>query len=94
VGPASAGHGWLSRTLNARVLLLELAGTIRRTPMDMRAVSQDEIPTLVRTHMVRTGENLTRIAQKCHGKASLYTRIFEANRDSSAIPTTLAKEWC
>jgi nucleoid-associated protein YgaU len=59
--------------------------------MEPRAISQDEIPTLVRRHMVRTGENLTGIAQKYYGKASLSTRIFEANRDQLSDPDNVSE---
>ena len=32
-------------------------------------------------HVVEKGDTLTAIAQKHYGKASLYTKIFDANRD-------------
>ena len=35
----------------------------------------------MRTHEVAKGETLTGLAQKYYGKASAYTKIFEANRD-------------
>ena len=39
-----------------------------------------------RTHKVLKGENLTGIAQKYYGKASLYMKVFEANRDQLNDP--------
>jgi nucleoid-associated protein YgaU len=39
-----------------------------------------------RTHTVKHGETLTHIAQHYYGKASEYTRIFEANRDKLSDP--------
>jgi nucleoid-associated protein YgaU len=39
-----------------------------------------------RTHKVQGGETLTHIAQRYYGKASEYSRIFEANRDQLTDP--------
>jgi nucleoid-associated protein YgaU len=33
------------------------------------------------THVVQSGDTLSKIAQKYYGDASLYTKIFQANRD-------------
>ena len=42
--------------------------------------AEPEAPT-ERYHMVSAGDTLGHIAQKYYGKASEYTKIFEANRD-------------
>lgn len=39
-----------------------------------------------RTHKVAKGETLSHIAQRYYGKASEYTKIFEANRDKLSDP--------
>jgi nucleoid-associated protein YgaU len=39
-----------------------------------------------RTHTVAKGETLSHIAQRYYGKASMYNRIFEANRDQLNDP--------
>ena len=39
-----------------------------------------------RVHVVERGDTLSAIAQKHYGKASLYMKIFEANRDQLKNP--------
>lgn len=39
-----------------------------------------------RTHTVKKGETLSKIAQETYGKASAYTKIFEANKDQLKDP--------
>lgn len=45
-------------------------------------------PTVVapKVHVVEKGDTLSAIAKKYYGKASLYTKIFEANRDVLTDP--------
>jgi nucleoid-associated protein YgaU len=40
-------------------------------------------------HEVQKGETLSKIAQKYYGDASLYPKIFEANRDSIKDPNVI-----
>ncbi len=40
-------------------------------------------------HEVKKGETLSKIAQKYYGDASLYPKIFEANRDSIKDPNLI-----
>jgi len=40
-------------------------------------------------HEVSSGETLSKIAQKYYGDASLYPKIFEANRDSIKDPNMI-----
>ncbi len=41
------------------------------------------------THVVASGDTLGKIAQKYYGDASLYTQIFEANRDVLKDPNKI-----
>jgi len=41
------------------------------------------------THTVQSGDTLSKIAQKYYGDASLYTKIFEANRDQLKDPNRI-----
>ncbi|MGH9367614.1 MAG: LysM peptidoglycan-binding domain-containing protein [Thermoanaerobaculia bacterium] len=40
-------------------------------------------------HEVQKGETLSKIAQKYYGDASLYPKIFEANRDTIKDPNLI-----
>ena len=40
-------------------------------------------------HEVKSGETLSKIAQRYYGDASLYPRIFEANRDTLKDPNLI-----
>jgi len=40
-------------------------------------------------HEVQKGETLSKIAQKYYGDPSLYTKIFEANKDSIKDPNLI-----
>ena len=40
-------------------------------------------------HEVQKGETLSKIAQRYYGDASLYTKIFEANRDTIKNPDVI-----
>ncbi len=51
--------------------------------------SNAEAKKPTRIHVVRSGENLSSIAKKVYGKASLYTVIYEANRDTLRSPDDL-----
>ena len=42
------------------------------------------------THVVQSGDTLSKIAQKYYGDAALYTRIFEANRDVLKDPNKIS----
>jgi nucleoid-associated protein YgaU len=41
------------------------------------------------THVVQSGDTLSKIAGKYYGDASLYTKIFEANRDVLSDPNKI-----
>jgi len=41
------------------------------------------------TYVVQSGDSLSKIAQKYYGDASLYTKIFEANRDILKDPNKI-----
>jgi nucleoid-associated protein YgaU len=43
-------------------------------------------PPQEQIHVVEKGESLSKIAQKYYGKASLWTRIHEANKDQIKNP--------
>jgi len=40
-------------------------------------------------HVVEAGENLSKIAKKYYGDPSLYTKIFEANKDQIKDPNLI-----
>jgi nucleoid-associated protein YgaU len=40
-------------------------------------------------HVVQPGDTLSKIAQKYYGDASLYTKIFQANRDVLSDPNKI-----
>jgi nucleoid-associated protein YgaU len=42
------------------------------------------------TYVVQSGDTLSKIAQKYYGDASLYTRIFQANRDVLSDPNKIS----
>jgi nucleoid-associated protein YgaU len=42
------------------------------------------------THTVVPGDTLSKIAQKYYGDASLYTQIFQANRDVLSDPNKIS----
>jgi nucleoid-associated protein YgaU len=42
------------------------------------------------THVVVSGDTLSKIAQKYYGDASLYTKIFQANRDVLSDPNKIS----
>jgi len=41
-------------------------------------------------HVVQSGDTLSKIAQKYYGDASLYTQIFQANRDVLSDPNKIS----
>jgi nucleoid-associated protein YgaU len=41
------------------------------------------------THVVQSGDTLSKIAEKYYGDASLYTKIFQANRDLLSDPNKI-----
>jgi nucleoid-associated protein YgaU len=41
------------------------------------------------THVVQSGDSLSKIAQKYYGDPSMYTQIFEANRDILKDPNKI-----
>jgi nucleoid-associated protein YgaU len=41
------------------------------------------------THLVQSGDTLSKIAEKYYGDASLYTKIFQANRDVLSDPNKI-----
>jgi nucleoid-associated protein YgaU len=41
------------------------------------------------THVVQSGDTLSKIAQKYYGDPSMYTQIFEANRDVLKDPNKI-----
>jgi nucleoid-associated protein YgaU len=41
-------------------------------------------------HVVQSGDTLSKIAQKYYGDASLYTKIFQANRDVLSDPNRIS----
>jgi len=41
-------------------------------------------------HVVQSGDTLSKIAQKYYGDASLYTKIFQANRDVLSDPNKIS----
>ena len=43
----------------------------------------------MQTHVVVSGDTLSKIAQKYYGDASLYQQIFEANRDILKDPNKI-----
>jgi nucleoid-associated protein YgaU len=42
------------------------------------------------TYVVQSGDTLSKIAQRYYGDASLYTKIFEANRDVLKDPNKIS----
>jgi nucleoid-associated protein YgaU len=42
------------------------------------------------TYVVQAGDTLSKIAQRYYGDASLYTKIFEANRDVLKDPNRIS----
>lgn len=42
------------------------------------------------TYVVQAGDTLSKIAQKYYGDATLYTKIFEANRDVLKDPNRIS----
>jgi nucleoid-associated protein YgaU len=42
------------------------------------------------TYVVQSGDSLSKIAQRFYGDASLYTKIFEANRDLLKDPNKIS----
>ncbi|HXY75677.1 MAG TPA: LysM peptidoglycan-binding domain-containing protein [Steroidobacteraceae bacterium] len=41
------------------------------------------------THLVQSGDTLSKLAQRYYGDASLYTKIFQANRDVLSDPNKI-----
>jgi nucleoid-associated protein YgaU len=41
------------------------------------------------THVVQSGETLSKIAEKYYGDASLYPKVFQANRDVLSDPNKI-----
>jgi nucleoid-associated protein YgaU len=41
-------------------------------------------------HVVQSGDTLSKIAQKYYGDASLYSKIFQANRDVLSDPNKIS----
>jgi len=41
------------------------------------------------THVVQSGDTLSKLAQRYYGDASLYTKIFQANRDILSDPNKI-----
>jgi nucleoid-associated protein YgaU len=42
------------------------------------------------TYVVQSGDTLSKIAQKYYGDATLYTKIFQANRDVLSDPNKIS----
>ena len=49
----------------------------------------DDNNPYTQTHVVQSGDTLSKIAQKYYGDPSLYTQIFEANRDILKDPNKI-----
>jgi len=54
---------------------------------DEKNTRQPTTPTQI--HVVQSGDSLSKIAEKYYGDASLYTKIFEANRDVLSDPNKI-----
>ena len=50
-------------------------------------------PPKEQIHVVQKGESLSKIAQKYYGKASLWTKIHEANKDQIKNPDLIQPGW-
>ena len=57
-----------------------------KTPAD-KAPAADNPYT--QTYVVQSGDTLSKIAEKYYGDASLYTKIFQANRDVLSDPNKI-----
>ncbi len=74
---------------NARVEADNVLNTIRVESAPAKAAAPAEAPEQaeeVEWYEVKAGDTLGRIAQHFYGKASLYPKIFEANRDTLSNP--------
>ncbi|HTT42529.1 MAG TPA: LysM peptidoglycan-binding domain-containing protein [Steroidobacteraceae bacterium] len=55
----------------------------------LEATMADDNNPYTQTHVVQSGETLSKIAQKYYGDASLYDKIFQANRDVLKDPNKI-----
>ena len=70
-----------------------MAAAPRRVGNTETPMADDKKPAAdnpyTQTHVVQAGDTLSRIAEKYYGDASLYTRIFQANRDVLSDPNKI-----
>jgi nucleoid-associated protein YgaU len=69
----------------------ERTGKLRITPnrgIPEDAMADDNNP-YTQTHVVQSGDTLSKIAQKYYGDPALYDKIFQANRDVLKDPNKI-----
>jgi nucleoid-associated protein YgaU len=64
------------------------AGHTEDTMADDKTPAADNPYTQI--HVVQSGDTLSKIAQKYYGDASLYPKIFQANRDVLSDPNKIS----
>lgn len=76
----------IMREFSARVEAENVVNSLTVMPAKQATVPPPSVPPTVRLHEVVRGDTLSGLAKKYYGKASLYMKIFEANRDQISNP--------
>jgi nucleoid-associated protein YgaU len=81
-------HAWCQRDETCALPQRRAASTDTEDTMaDDKNPAADNPYT--QTHVVQSGDTLSKIAEKYYGDASLYTKIFQANRDLLSDPNKI-----
>ena len=91
--PSLAAKTKVMAEFTARVECENVVNTIRVVAPSVPVAPKEEPPRPaeeeIRWHVVAANETLGGLARRYYGKASLYTRIFEANRDVLKDPNLI-----
>lgn len=88
-GEAGEIYYTLSMTEYRRPVIKRIKAVATRTAAAVSTTRTEKKPTAAKTHTVKYGDTLWGLAKAYYGDGSLYTKIYEANRDISSNPNNI-----